>query len=95
MAVAGENGGKCETEAFRNGHFNTGGANGYSGEMRKVPAMENPLPVSLEDLYKGVVKKMRITRNVYDASGYVPLLYLPLYISESRTRRIFPLGVFG
>lgn len=60
---------------FRNGHFNTGGgnygANGYNGEMRKAPAVENPLPVSLEDLYKGVKKKMRLSRNVYDASGYV------------------------
>lgn len=47
------------------------GANGYSGEKRKAPAVENPLPVSLEDLYNGVKKKMRLSRNVYDASGYV------------------------
>ncbi|CAH8267822.1 unnamed protein product [Arabidopsis lyrata] len=65
----GGNGGGRGNRTYRNGHFNTGGANGYSGEMRKVPAVENPLPVSLEDLYKGVVKKMRLTRNVYDASG--------------------------
>ncbi|KAG7650396.1 hypothetical protein ISN45_At01g053560 [Arabidopsis thaliana x Arabidopsis arenosa] len=64
-------GGVRGNRTFRNGHFNTGGANGYSREMRKVPAMENPLPVSLEDMYKGVVKKMPITRNVYDASGLV------------------------
>ncbi|CAH8276931.1 unnamed protein product [Arabidopsis lyrata] len=47
------------------------GANGYSGEKRKAPAVENQLPVSLEDLYNGVKKKMRLSRNVYDASGYV------------------------
>ncbi|CAE6075423.1 unnamed protein product [Arabidopsis arenosa] len=65
----GGNGGGRGNRTFRNGHFNTGGANGYSGELRKVPAVENPLPVSLEDLYKGVTKKMRLSRNVYDASG--------------------------
>ncbi|XP_010546038.1 PREDICTED: dnaJ homolog subfamily B member 13 [Tarenaya hassleriana] len=58
---------------FKNGHFGGGhyGANGYGGEMRKAPAVENPLLCSLEDLYKGVKKKMKISRNVYDASGKV------------------------
>ncbi|VYS59691.1 unnamed protein product [Arabidopsis thaliana] len=89
------NAGGRGNRAFRNGHFNTGGANGYSGEMRKVPAMENPLPVSLEDLYKGVVKKMRITRNVYDASGrmMVEAEILPIEIKpgwKKGTKLTFP-----
>ncbi|KHN19371.1 DnaJ like subfamily B member 13 [Glycine soja] len=36
---------------------------------RKAAAVENALPCSLEDLYKGVKKKMKISRNVYDAFG--------------------------
>ncbi|CDY24146.1 BnaC03g57310D [Brassica napus] len=54
---------------FRDASFrNAGGAN---GELRKAPAVENPLPCSLEDLCKGVKKKMRLSRNVFDASGWV------------------------
>ena len=52
---------------FRDGSFR----NAHSSELRKAPAVENPLPCSLEDLCKGVKKKMRLSRNVYDASGYV------------------------
>ncbi|KAL1187954.1 DnaJ -like protein [Cardamine amara subsp. amara] len=69
----GNSGGAGRSRTFKNGHFNAGGgnygANGYSGELKKAPAIENPLPVSLEDLYKGVKKKMRLSRNVYDATG--------------------------
>ncbi|KAF8399399.1 hypothetical protein HHK36_015263 [Tetracentron sinense] len=36
---------------------------------RKAPAVENKLPCSLEDLYKGSKKKMKISRTVPDASG--------------------------
>lgn len=35
----------------------------------KPAAIENPLPVSLADLYKGVTKKMKISRETIDASG--------------------------
>ncbi|KAL2318244.1 hypothetical protein Fmac_032120 [Flemingia macrophylla] len=36
---------------------------------RKATPVENALPCSLEDLYKGVKKKMKISRNVCDAFG--------------------------
>ncbi|KAL5191850.1 DnaJ subfamily B member 1 [Glycine soja] len=49
---------------------NGGGAFGASAAAgRKAAAVENALPCSLEDLYKGVKKKMKISRNVYDAFG--------------------------
>ena len=54
----------------------TGSAYGVSG--RKAPALENTLPCSLEELYRGVKKKMKISRTVYDASGYVTSI--PLFL---------------
>lgn len=36
---------------------------------RKAPPIENALPCSLEDLYKGTTKKMKISRQIADASG--------------------------
>jgi len=36
---------------------------------RKAPAIENRLPCSLEELYKGTTKKMKISREIADASG--------------------------
>lgn len=36
---------------------------------RKAPAIERTLPCNLEDLYKGTTKKMKISREVIDASG--------------------------
>lgn len=64
---------------FRNGYFrsnsnytfnaNSHNYNNNGGEVRKAAALENVLPCSLEELYRGVKKKMRISRNVYDASG--------------------------
>ncbi|XP_039035359.1 dnaJ homolog subfamily B member 4-like [Hibiscus syriacus] len=69
------NGGRGN-RGFREGHFrnnNNGGGYGTSsstsnGEMRKAAAVENMLPCSLEELYKGAKKKMRISRNVFDQS---------------------------
>ncbi|KAL7169639.1 hypothetical protein ACSBR2_034641 [Camellia fascicularis] len=48
-----------------------GGAGGEgSGHVpRKGAAIERNLPCSLEDLYKGTTKKMKISRDVIDASG--------------------------
>uniref|UniRef100_A0A2P2JAB3 Uncharacterized protein MANES_09G105500 n=2 Tax=Rhizophora mucronata TaxID=61149 RepID=A0A2P2JAB3_RHIMU len=40
-----------------------------SNLMRKGAAIERPLPCSLEDLYKGTTKKMKISRDVADYSG--------------------------
>ena len=65
--------------SFRNGNF----ANGRSSELRKAPAVENPLPCSLEDLSKGAKKKMRLSRNVYDASGYVSFSLSILSLDDS------------
>lgn len=36
---------------------------------RKAPPIEQKLPCSLEDLYKGATKRMKISREIYDASG--------------------------
>ncbi|KAE9591996.1 putative chaperone DnaJ [Lupinus albus] len=47
-----------------------GGAGDGSGHMpRKGAAIERALLCSLEDLYKGVTKKMKISRDVIDSSG--------------------------
>lgn len=51
----------------RDGFFRT--SNGGGGAFRKALPVENVLPCSLEDLYKGVKKKMKISRIVYDAFG--------------------------
>ncbi|TYG68731.1 hypothetical protein ES288_D05G176600v1 [Gossypium darwinii] len=40
-----------------------------SQNPRKPPPIENTLPCSLEDLYKGTTKKMKISREIADASG--------------------------
>lgn len=36
---------------------------------RKAPPIENTLPCTLEELYKGTTKKMKISRELVDASG--------------------------
>ncbi|KAL5544355.1 hypothetical protein UlMin_008139 [Ulmus minor] len=62
---------------YRDGFFrmNNGGAEfsgnsgSGSGALRKANAVENVLPCSLEEICKGVKKKMKISRNVYDAFG--------------------------
>ncbi|KAK6943490.1 DnaJ domain [Dillenia turbinata] len=47
-----------------------GGAGEGSGNVpRKAAPIERTLPCSLEDLYKGTTKKMKISRDVADASG--------------------------
>ena len=53
-----------------------GGADGHhgmhgggAGRALKAPAIERKLPCSLEELYKGTTKKMKISREIADASG--------------------------
>ncbi|ESQ54402.1 hypothetical protein EUTSA_v10025591mg [Eutrema salsugineum] len=41
----------------------------HHGGARKVAPIENKLPCSLEDLYKGTTKKMKISREIVDVSG--------------------------
>lgn len=43
-----------------------GGAPVHHGGLRKAPPIENRLPCSLEDLYKGTTKKMKISRQIID-----------------------------
>uniref|UniRef100_A0A0D6QY74 J domain-containing protein n=1 Tax=Araucaria cunninghamii TaxID=56994 RepID=A0A0D6QY74_ARACU len=42
---------------------------GSTAGPRKAPPVENKLPCTLEELYKGSTRKMKISRNVVDASG--------------------------
>lgn len=44
-----------------------------SSGPRKAQPIEQKLPCSLEDLYKGTTKRMKISREIADASGYVYL----------------------
>lgn len=51
------------------------GAGGTTGSMpqvpRKEPSIEQKLSCSLEELYKGTTKKLKISRNVVDGNGRV------------------------
>lgn len=46
-----------------------GGGSMHQSGPRKAPAIENKLPCSLEELYKGTTKKMKISREIVDISG--------------------------
>lgn len=37
--------------------------------VRKASPIENTLPCSLEELYKGTTKKMKISRQIVDTNG--------------------------
>ena len=54
--------------SFRSGASEGGSANAVV-PPRKAPAIERNLPCTLEDLYKGTTKKMKISREILDASG--------------------------
>lgn len=73
---AGANGaGRSTSRAYGDGLFRTSnGQADFSGNAasrapRKANAVESLLPCSLEELYRGIMKKMKISRNIYDASG--------------------------
>ena len=55
-----------------NGHGRSfsDGANGNAAP-KKPPPVESKLPCSLEELYTGSTRKMKISRTVVDANGYV------------------------
>jgi DnaJ homolog subfamily B member 4 len=42
---------------------------GFTSRPQKDPPIERVLPFSLEELYKGCTRKMKISRNIYDASS--------------------------
>lgn len=50
-------------------HIRGEAGEGSANIPRKGPAIERTLPCSLEDLYKGTTKKMKISRDVMDTSG--------------------------
>lgn len=54
--------------SFREGG---GGSMNHQAASRKAPPIENRLPCSLEDLYKGTTKKMKISREVSDTTGKI------------------------
>ncbi|CAI9089318.1 OLC1v1023876C1 [Oldenlandia corymbosa var. corymbosa] len=52
--------------------FSEGGGSGggvHQHALRKGPPIEKHLPCTLEELYKGTAKKMKISREIVDASG--------------------------
>lgn len=49
--------------------FGGGEGSMHHQQPRKAAPIENHLPCSLEDLYKGTTKKMKISREILDASG--------------------------
>lgn len=71
------------------GGFGGGGGNGFrscndggravgGGQPRKAPAVESKLACSLEELYTGSTRKMKISRNVLKPNGYDSHRYLLL-----------------
>ncbi|KAK7263694.1 hypothetical protein RJT34_31288 [Clitoria ternatea] len=46
-----------------------GGVHMSQGAPRKAPPIENKLPCTLEEIYKGTTKKMKISREIADVSG--------------------------
>lgn len=55
------------------GSFGEGGGGGgvhmHQGPPRKPPPIENKLLCTLEEIFKGTTKKMKITREIFDANG--------------------------
>ena len=43
--------------------------NGRGARPRQDPPIEHALPCSLEEIYKGTTKRMKISRSVMDAGG--------------------------
>lgn len=72
----GMGGGSGGRTMFSSGLFGDDIFSSFGGEgrpmssgPRKAAPIENTLPCSLEDLYKGATKKMKISREILDASG--------------------------
>ncbi|RDY12409.1 DnaJ-like subfamily B member 13, partial [Mucuna pruriens] len=57
-------------DVFRSFGDGGGGVHMSQGASRKAAPIENKLPCSLEEIYKGTTKKMKISREIVDASGY-------------------------
>ena len=74
----GDMGGRASASGFSRGgkfgedifaQFRSGAGEGSGHMPRKSAPIEKTLQCSLEDLYKGTTKKMKISRDVSDASG--------------------------
>lgn len=63
--------GGARNGGHRDGFFRTPNGSAFGGAGKKAAAIENILPCTLEELYKGAKKKMKISRIVCDAFGYV------------------------
>jgi len=62
--------GRGQAPFGRSHTFHSGGGGGGSKQQRvQDPTIERDLPVSLEDIAKGVTKKMKISRRVYEDNG--------------------------
>ncbi|KAK9128025.1 hypothetical protein Syun_016822 [Stephania yunnanensis] len=59
--------------AFRN---NSGGGESSGNVLKKGPAIEQSLVCSLEDLFKGTTKKMKLSRDVIDSSGTERVIHI-------------------
>ncbi|XP_058095784.1 uncharacterized protein LOC131241125 isoform X2 [Magnolia sinica] len=75
--MGGPGGGMRGGSRFPSGMFGDHDFFGSFGEAsvnqpRKAAPIENSLPCSLEELYKGTTKKMKISREIVDASGPSP-----------------------
>lgn len=46
-----------------------GGMGGMGGGRRKDPPLHSKLPTTLEEMYKGSTRKMKISRTIYDAAS--------------------------
>ncbi|KAK9676863.1 hypothetical protein RND81_11G106100 [Saponaria officinalis] len=55
--------------SFGNNGSGGGGMHFQGGGPRKAAPIENKLPCTLEELYKGTTKKMKISREIADVSG--------------------------
>ncbi|OWM91078.1 dnaJ homolog subfamily B member 4-like [Punica granatum] len=73
--MGGMRGSSFSSSIFGNDIFSSfgegagGGGSASQSAPRKAPPIENRLPCSLEDLYKGTTKKMKISREIADVFG--------------------------
>ncbi|CAN6469856.1 unnamed protein product [Victoria cruziana] len=68
-------GGRYPRSVFGEDIFSSfGGGEGSGNVPRKGSPIEKTLVCSLEELYKGTTKKMKISRDVLDSNGYVIVL---------------------
>ncbi|XP_068664835.1 uncharacterized protein [Aristolochia californica] len=62
-------GGMFSNDIFGSSFGEGGSMNMNQPQPRKAPPIENYLPCTLEELYKGTTKKMKISRQIADMSG--------------------------